>query len=139
MIGKNKAFLMQSTGNEEQIGMAEPQLATTFTNATFTGDYRVGPISLPVFGAGLSQGIFALDGVGNFTATEDVNDLAGPTQVTFGGTYSVAGNGRTLLTVTSPETFHYVAYPVSSSRLIGISIEPIQSGESTALLTSLDK
>ncbi len=135
MIAPNKAFLMQSSNNEEQIGMVEPQQAATFDNSSFTGTYRIGPISMPQVGSSVSQGNLVAGGSGAFTATEDVNDQ-GLSQQTFGGTYSVASSGRTEITVTSPASFHYVAYPVSLVRFIGLSIEP---NDYAALLAALDR
>jgi len=107
----------------------------TFNNSLFDGTYRLGPISLPQPDADISQGYLAADGSGTFTATEDVlgSDLL---SVDLSGNYSVDGSGRTLLTVTNPESFQYVMYPVSSSRFIGMSIE---TGDNLAYLGSLDK
>lgn len=135
MIAPNKAFVMQSSGDEELLGLAEPQVAGPFANTTFSGDYSIGPICMPLPGADISQGSLVADGSGNFTAIESVNGVTLSTQ-TFEGTYSVAGNGRTVLTIISPEMFHYVAYAVSSTRFVGMSIEP---GDSAALLTALDQ
>jgi hypothetical protein len=135
MIAPNRAFLMQSSNYEEQIGMVEPQQAATFDNSYFTGTYRIGPISMPQFGSSVSQGNLVAGGSGVFTATEDVNDQ-GLSQQTFSGTYSVASSGRTEITVTSPASFHYVAYPVSPVRFIGLSIEP---NDYAALLAALDR
>ena len=55
---------------------------------------------------------------------------------TFSGNYSIDATGRTQVTVTSPETFHYVAYPASGSRFVAISIEP---NDSKPNLASMDQ
>lgn len=135
MIAKNKAFLLNTLGQHGLIGMAEPQQVSSFSNALFTGTYRIGPISMPKPDADLSQGFLTADGAGSFTGTEDVlgTDLLA---FTFTGTYSVDTTGRTLITFINPETFHYVAYPISSTRFIGISIEP---NDALANLGGLDQ
>jgi hypothetical protein len=135
MIAKNKAFFMEGGDPQGVLGMAEPQTVTTFNNSLFSGTYRIGPISLPSAGADLSQGFLVADGAGNFNGTEDVygEDLI---TLTFAGSDTVDSTGKTLVTFTSPETFHYIAYPVSADRFIGISIEP---GDALANLTTLDK
>lgn len=136
MISKNKAFLLSNSSLQNLIGIAEPQQVTTFNNALFSGTYRIGPISMPKAGADISQGFLVADGNGYFTGTEDVlgQDLVA---FTFNGNDSVdSTSGRTLVTFTNPEAFHYVAYPVSATRFIGISIEP---NDTKANLTGLDQ
>lgn len=135
MISQNKVFLLQTSGLEDMIGTAEPQTTASFSNSQFNGTYRIGPITMASPGADLSQGFLVANGSGTFTGTEDVlgQDVL---TLTFAGINSVDSSGRTTLTFTSPETFHYVAYPVSSTRFVGISIE---SGDTQAILTSLDQ
>lgn len=135
MIDKNKALLMETSGSEGMVGRLEPQTTGTFNNAYLMGTFRAGPISAAVRAAALSQGPFVLDGSGGFTATEDVNDQS-LSEVTLSGTYSVASSGRTELTVTAPEEFHYVAYPISATSLVGLSIE---NGDSKALVMMLEQ
>ena len=136
MIDENKAFLMQSNGDDGLIGMAEPQAQiSTFDNSLFSGTYRIGPISVPRPGGSISQGILVADGSGTFWAGENILDLSAITE-TFSGNYSVDAAGRTEVTFTSPETFHYVAYPVSAKRFVGISIEP---NDSKPNVTGLDQ
>lgn len=132
MIAKNKAFLMWSG---DTIGMAEPQQITTFNNSLLSGKYRIGPVSMPKPGSDTSQGYLVSDGNGNLTGMEDV---FGQNLISFTltGDYTVDSSGRTLVTFTSPETFHYVAYPVSTARLIGMSIE---TGDNQPNLISLDQ
>ena len=122
MVDQNKAILM-SDKDEGLIGMAEPQEAITFNNSALNGTYRIGPISVPRPSGSISQGIFVADGAGTFWAGENILDQGVTTQ-TFNGNYSVDAGGRTLMTITSPESFHYAAYPVSGARFVGISIEP---------------
>lgn len=135
MIAKNKAFLLQLGGTQDMIGLAEPQTVTTFDNTLFSGKYRMGPIAMSMPGADISQGFINATGNGLFDGTEDVLGQ-NPVSLTFNGTYSVDSTGRTLITFNAPETFNYVAYPVSDSRFVGVSIEP---GDAQANLTSLDK
>jgi hypothetical protein len=83
--------------------------------------------------------------VGQWSANGSTQSLTGQfdrnanglplTNETFSGTYSAAANGRTLITVSNPQ-FHYVAYPVSSTRFVGLSIEP---NDYAALVASLDQ
>lgn len=135
MIDKNKAFLLQTYAGSS-VGMIEPQLVTTFDNSIFNGVYRIGPISMPRPGADISQGYLSADGDGNFGGAENVLGSEGPAPIGFSGNYSVDATGRTIVDFTYPETFRYVAYPVTADRFIGISI---QVGDSLPNLTSLDK
>lgn len=135
MVGKNKAFLLQTHSGSE-IGMIEPQQVSTFNDSLFKGTYRIGPISMPRHGADISQGYLTADGAGNLSGAENVLGSEGPVSTAFSGNYSVDATGRTIVNFTSPETFRYVAYPVSADRFIGISI---QVSDSLANLTSLDK
>ena len=136
MIAKNKAFLMQTSGNYVMTGTAEPQTATTFDNTLFNGTYRMGPIAMPSPGAEISQGFVKANGNGLFEGTEDALLDQGIVSLTFNGTYSVSSTGRTMVTFEAPENFHFVAYPVSADRFIGMSIDP---GDTKAILGSLDK
>jgi hypothetical protein len=135
MVSKNKAFLLNSYRGQNWIGMVEPQTATNFDNSLFSGKYRIGPISMPPPGADISQGYLNAIGNGLFDGAEDVLG-DGTVSLTFNGTYTVDSTGKTLVTFNAPETFHYIAYPVSADRFVGMSIE---SGDSKANLTSLDK
>lgn len=135
MIAPNKAFLLNSVGPEALIGTAEPQQVSSFSNTLFNGTYRIAPISMPKPDADISQGFLTADGSGNLTGTEDIlgSELL---TFTFAGTYSVDNTGRTVITFVSPEVFHYAAYPISSTRFMGISIEP---GDSLANLVNLEQ
>lgn len=135
MVSKNKAFLLNKTGIQNLTGMVEPQQVSTFNNSLFSGTYRIGPVSMPKPEADLSQGFLIADGLGYVTGTEDVLG-DGLVSMTFTGTYSVDSTGRTLVNFTTPEPFHYVAYPVSATRFVGMSIE---GNDNLANLTSLDQ
>lgn len=135
IVDQNRAILM--SGDEQGlVGMAEPQSPpSTFDSSLLNGTYRIGPISTPVPGGSISQGILVADGSGTFWAGENILDQGTSTKV-FTGTYSVDSTGRAELTVTSPETHHYALYPVSSTRFVGISLEP---KDSNANVIALDK
>ena len=135
IVDQNKAILMQSGGNEGLIGMAEPQQASTCDNTLFNGTYRIGPVSMPRPSGSISQGYLVADGHGTVAGAEEVLDQ-GIVDETFSGNYSIDSTCRVLVTVTNPETFHYVAYPVSGTRFLGISIEP---NDSKPNLASLDQ
>ncbi len=135
IVDQNRAILM--SGDERGlIGMAEPQAQIgTFDNALLNGTYRIGPISMPMPGGSISQGLFVADGAGTFWAGENVLDQGTTTQI-FNGNYGVDSTGRTEVTITSPEAFHYVLYPASGSRFVGISIEP---NDTKPNVTAVDK
>lgn len=123
MIDANKAVLLQSSGDEGLVGMLEPQTAAAFDNSLFNGNYRIGTASMPVRYSNISQGILIANGQGTFFGGEDILDTI-PYSSTFSGNYSVDPTGRTLVTITAPGTVHYVVYPVSGDRFIGIMTDP---------------
>lgn len=134
IVDQNRAILM-SDDEQGLVGMVEPQAQISiWDNSLLNGTYRIGAIAMPVPGASISQGMLVADGAGTFWAGENILGQ-GTSSRTLSGTYSVdAASGRTQLTFTSPETVHYVLYPVSSTRFVGISVESNDSGPNVIAL-----
>jgi hypothetical protein len=96
MVLPNWAYVL-STDNHVMIGYTEPQSGGPFTNTSLSGTFEFGTI-LPVVAANpLTAGVATYDGIGNVTATFDINEngfLSLGNVVT--GTYAASSSGRVL-------------------------------------------
>jgi hypothetical protein len=104
MYGTGSAFLMDaSTGteNDTQTGTLEPQSGGPFSAASLVNSYTMGWLPSSNRDATGPNGSVTLDGVGAWMGTIDESKGDGNLQpnVTVGGTYTVAANGRGTLTV----------------------------------------
>jgi hypothetical protein len=120
LVSPGRGFII--SGNDSlELGTFEPQTGGPFSNASFSGNYSLGTLPfLSSSGASFVTDTLAADGAGNLSGTSTTE--AG-TQ-TFTGTYSVAANGRTTLSITpsSGSTSTAVFYFVSSSKAVGVQI-----------------
>jgi hypothetical protein len=120
LVGQDKGFVV-GTDTAVTTGFFEPQVGTTFTNASFSGNYIFGEQAPVVSGSSLSGGIASPNGgtPGTISGTSDNNQngtlVAGQT---FTSPYTVSLNGRTTMG-TAPDT--NVMYIVSSSKAVFIS------------------
>jgi hypothetical protein len=122
VLNTGQMFLMSSA----------PQTATNNLFSGFAGQqtgvpYATSSLAAPsvLFASGqtapgapasrVEAGIFAPDGAGNFTFTGDMNSGGAVSTVTESGTYSVAANGRALLTNTGGASPAQVMYLVLSN------------------------
>jgi len=109
------------------VGVIEKQDPTAFSVAQFSGDYAFGAASSKAGG-----GRFAV--AGRFTASAgvltavvvDTDDSGTPTAIpSFVGTYTVAANGRGMITLTPGGTpVHASFYIVSANEALLMSIDP---------------
>lgn len=121
LVSPGRGFVL--AGNDSlEFGVFEPQTGMPFSDASFSGNYALG--TLPLLSSAstnFASGILSGDGVGNLSGT--LTTKVG-TQ-TFTGTYSVAGNGRTTVSITqtSGSPSDLVFYFVSPSKAVGVQQE----------------
>jgi hypothetical protein len=120
LVSQDKGFVV-GTDTSVTTGFFEPQVGTSFTNASLSGNYIFGELAPVVSSSSLSSGIASPNGVtpGTISGTSDNNRngtlVAGQT---FTAPYTVSSNGRTTMG-TAPDT--NVMYIVSSSKAVFIS------------------
>jgi hypothetical protein len=123
-IGKNKAFIMDSSANV-RVGYLEPQLVLpVFGDSDMVGLYAYGS-AVPVgVGVPLVSGAANFDGNGNVAGNQDTDLASGalPNQL-MNGTYAISPasqNGRGVIQLTSPEVQTYALWLATYSRAYGI-------------------
>ncbi|MHB8499605.1 MAG: beta strand repeat-containing protein [Candidatus Acidiferrales bacterium] len=118
LVSQDKGFVV-GTDNSVTTGFFEPQVGSSFTNASLSGNYIFGDQAPVVSTSSLSTGIANPNGTGSISGTTDNNQngslVAGQT---FTAPYSVSSNGRTTIG-TAPDT--NVMYIISSSKAVFIS------------------
>lgn len=130
LVSANKGFLV-GTDTSVITGSFEPQVGSSFTNASLSGSYFFGDEAPVVNTSSLQSGVATPDGVGTINGTSD-NNQAG-TLVggqTFTNPYTVSSSGRT--TVGS----NNVLYIVSSSKAYLMSIK---AGKADSTITVVEK
>ena len=120
VISPGKAFVMDT--DSYGAGMFEPQGGEPFGNASISGNFVLGTLPWafnwvfsPVSGVVNANGSGGLLGTSDGVVGSDAN---------FSGSYSVAGNGRTAMTITpgSGSPSNWVFYLISPSKAVGIDI-----------------
>jgi len=135
LVSPGRGFII--SGNDSlELGTFEPQTGDPFSNASLSSNYAFG--TLPLLsgpGTGFTSGLLSSDGVGNLTGT--LGTKAG-TQA-FTGTYSVAANGRTILSITptSGSPSNMVFYFVSASKAVGTQMTDF--GPANAAVNVIEK
>ncbi|HET9402896.1 MAG TPA: hypothetical protein VFO34_18255 [Candidatus Acidoferrales bacterium] len=104
-----------------QAGMFESQNGGPFNNASFSGTYALGTLPLLYVPGSDVAGVLTADGAGNVSGTS--TPLGSLTQA-FTGTYSVAANGRTTMSITPnpPLPSALIFYFVSPSKAVGLQL-----------------
>ncbi len=135
LVSPDRGFIL--SGNDSlEFGTFEPQTGGPFSNASLSGNYALG--TLPLLsspGTSFASGLLSADGVGNLSGT--LATKAG-TQA-FAGTYSVAANGRTMLSITptSGSPSNLVFYFVSASKAVGVQMTDF--GPANAAVNVIEK
>jgi hypothetical protein len=112
MVSPNQAFAM-STDTHVMTGDAEPQTGGPFTNASLTGAYPFATIDPVVAASALTAGTATYDGMGDVTATFDVNQ-SGSLSLgnVFTETYAVSSNGRVITPASgTTQSLTYIIFP----------------------------
>jgi len=101
LVDKNRAFFLDTSSNVG-FGSVEPQAAPPnggFTNSSFSGTFSAGTLPPSVAPDINAIGSTTLDGSGNFSESVSASGPSGlsVSQMTT-GSYSIAGNGRAIIT-----------------------------------------
>src|ERR1019366_10102410 len=104
-----------SQANSSSSGSATVQVISS-NNSRFKGQYAFLFRGTDTNGLYEAAGSFSLDGQGNITAgVEDVNRVSGPlSNIAFSGTYSVKGDNRATLVITSSQGTYSYAFALHS-------------------------
>jgi hypothetical protein len=135
LVSQNKGFVV-GTDTSVTTGFFEPQVGTSFTNASLSGNYIFGEQAPIVSSSSLSSGIASPNGgtPGTISGTSDTNQIgtlvAGQT---FTAPYTVSATGRTTAG-TAPDTS--VMYIISSSKAVFIDTK---TGKTNATSTVVEK
>ena len=135
LVSQDKGFLV-GTDTSVETGFFEPQVGTTFTNASLSGSFIFGDMAPVVSSSSLNTGIASPNGAtpGTISGTSDNNSSGTLTAgQAFTATYSVASNGR--VTITSG-TDTNVMFIVSSSKAVFISTK---AGNANSTITVVEK
>lgn len=146
MISQNSGFLL-GIGSLEEIsfGKFEQQVIPSggFKNSTFSGDFIAGTAEMPTSNAITTDGSWTWDSVAAFAGIIDISSITGNSaDQAVAGTYTVTGSqarssdGRGTVMYTQPTASKSIFYPVSSSRVFMISVDP---GNDAATVTILEK
>ncbi|HVZ15557.1 MAG TPA: putative Ig domain-containing protein, partial [Terriglobales bacterium] len=115
LVSPNQGFLMGTDSNVE-FGYFEPQLASTFTNASISGNYMFGDQPPELNGSNVKSGVVTADGNGAISGTVDSNKSGTFATSTLTDNYSVASNGRATLSES-------VLYLISPSKGFMIQVD----------------
>ena len=118
-----------SQANRSSSGSATVQVISS-NNSRFKGQYAFLFRGTDTNGLYEAAGSFSADGQGNITAgLEDINRVSGPlSTVAFSGTYSVKGDNRGTLVVTSSQGTYSYAFALNSNGKVARMIEIDNSG-----------
>ena len=133
LVSQDKGFIV-GTDTAVTTGFFEPQVGTSFTNASLSGNYIFGELAPVASSSSLSSGIASPNGgtPGTISGTSDKNQsgtlVAGQT---FTSPYTVSSNGRTTMG-TAPDT--NVMYIVSSSKAVFISTKTTKTNSTITVV-----
>lgn len=114
LTAPNQAFLAGFANGS--FGSLEPQSGGPFTNSSFSGSY-FGASSPASSSASNEVDAVTADGVGNVTGATDFTSTPGfPSAGTISGTFTVAANGRGVLTQNGSQS--YLFYVVSPTKVV---------------------
>jgi large repetitive protein len=130
MLNANTAFVLGGDASASS-GILEPRSGTSFTNASFKGNYLGGSIPLESSAAINEVDLAVPDGNGNIALTYNNSGPKGLATNQTTGTYTTGSNGRTVVTAADGTTrIFYVVSPNEAALL---------SGEGSGYLGSLEQ
>ena len=115
MVSSGMAFFVQVDPFAVTNGIIGAQQGGPFTTASISGDF-----GFVVAGDSAILGQIAIDGAGNISGTEDVNDYPGTLwlDVSMSGTYTVYSNGRGAATITTPSGPSQLRFYIGSESVL---------------------
>jgi hypothetical protein len=116
IINSTSAFVLGSDTSGSS-GIIEAQTGSSFTNASFNGNYLGGSLPLVLTSVLNENGLVTADGAGNISFTTNRSTATGLVQYqNVTGTYSVDGTGRVV--VTTPDKLARIFYVVSPTKVV---------------------
>ncbi len=135
MVGLNSALMLEGTaaspGNDTQTGLLQPQTGSSFSTSSLSGTFIFGSDEPAILATDVTVGTVVVTSPGSITITEDDSTTGGlqPNQV-MTGTYTMAANGRGVITITSGGTGTAVIWLLDSNSAV---IMPRGGGNITLL------
>jgi hypothetical protein len=135
MASSQQALVIRSDQNGTASGTIDLQTASAFTTAALQGGFAFSLSGVNASAAVLDEaGEFSADGAGNISSgVEDMNNAGSVSlNLPLTGSYNMAPNGRSLLTLSNgSSTLNFTAYVISPShlKLMEVDNSPVQSGE----------
>jgi hypothetical protein len=118
LASPGRGFIIDTNGFNE--GKFEPQSGAPFNDASISGNFVLGTLPWP-FNWTFSpvSGVMSATGSGGLLGTSDC--ICG-SDSNFSGSYSVGGNGRTTVTITTTSglTTNWAFYLISPSKAVGV-------------------
>ena len=121
LASAGRGFIIDISSYNE--GKFEPQSGAPFDDGSISGNFVLGTLPWPFNWAfSPASGVMSASGPGSLSGTSDC--LCG-SDSNFSGSYSIAGNGRTTVTITtgSGSAMNWVFYLLSPSKAVGIDTD----------------
>ncbi len=119
MVSPNRGFIL-GTDNAVAFGQFYPQTGSSFTNASISATYTGGSDYPEDGNSGAEVDSLTADGAGNLTGSSQNDSARGPQENSITSTYSVAGNGRTVVSQGNTEVG--IMYIVNSTSVLFIPV-----------------
>lgn len=121
LYGPNRGFLIDVSGTDVWFGRFEPQLDGPFSAASVSGSFVTATIRPPSESTEGDIGLATFDAVGGIASTLDVGRWTDLSHVDLKGTYSIASNGRGMLSFSSPSLIDPITFwVISPTHLVAI-------------------
>jgi hypothetical protein len=121
LASPGRGFIIDTNGYNE--GKFEPQSGAPFNDASISGNFVLGTLPWPFNWAfSPASGVMSATGSGSLLGT---SDCTCGSDSNFSGSYSIAGNGRTTVSITtgSGSTTNWVFYLVSPSKAVAVDTD----------------
>jgi hypothetical protein len=121
LYGPNEGFLVDISGTDVWFGGFKPQLGRPFTTASISDTFMTATIRPPSEDTENDVGVTIFDATGAITSVLDTGCWPDLNHRDFKGTYSIASDGRGILTFNSPTSLApMVFWVISPTHLVAI-------------------
>jgi hypothetical protein len=128
MLSANKIYILQEGSSSIAVGVAEVQQTAAFSNASLAGAYAFSASELGETQTEISVQMLA-DGAGKVQGLGDASVDGVQSSAVLNGTYQVAANGRTVVTLAQPVGAEgFIFYMISPSRAVVVGVKPDADG-----------
>jgi Bacterial Ig-like domain (group 2) len=128
MLSPSKMYIMQNSSSSAAVGVVEVQQTASFSNASLAGTYAFSASELGETQTEISIHMVA-DGAGNVHGLGDASVAGKQSSAVLNGTYQVAANGRTVITLAQPVGSEgFIFYLISPSKAVVVGVKPDADG-----------